>query len=49
VSRPSGLESWQLCRRHAVEFLNRLRTVDPKLDAETFELPTPLPDTEENG
>jgi hypothetical protein len=24
--------SWQLCREHAAEFLNGLRTVEPKLD-----------------
>ena len=30
--------AWQLCARHAVEFLNRLRTVEPKLDPETFSL-----------
>lgn len=29
---------WQLCPTHAVEFLNHLRTVDPKLDPETFSL-----------
>ena len=29
---------WQLCPAHAVEFLNRLRTVEPKLDVETFTL-----------
>ncbi len=30
---------WQLCARHAAEILNSLRTVDPKLDPETFRLP----------
>lgn len=29
----------QLCRTHAIEFLNRLRTVQPKLDPATFQLP----------
>ena len=29
---------WQLCKPHAVEFLNGLRTVDPKLELETFTL-----------
>ncbi len=30
---------WQLCTGHAVEFLNGLRTVEPKLDPQTFALP----------
>ena len=29
---------WQLCKSHAVEFLNSLRTVEPKLDLDTFTL-----------
>jgi hypothetical protein len=29
---------WQLCKEHAVEFLNGLRTVEPKLDPATFSL-----------
>ena len=29
---------WQLCPRHAVDFLNRLRTVEPKLAVETLTL-----------
>lgn len=29
---------WQLCKPHAVEFLNGLRTVEPKLDVEGFTL-----------
>jgi len=29
---------WQLCPAHAVDFLNRLRTVEPKLVAESFSL-----------
>lgn len=29
----------RLCKEHAVEFLNRLRTVEPKLDATTFRFP----------
>lgn len=29
---------WQLCSAHGAEFLNTLRTVDPKLDPETFTL-----------
>jgi len=44
VSRLHDVRSWQLCRADAVEFLNRLRTVEPKLDVETFTLPAPLPD-----
>jgi len=44
VSRLNDLASWQLCRRDAVAFLNRLRTVEPKLDLDTFALPAPLPD-----
>jgi hypothetical protein len=31
--------SWRLCGRHAVAFLNSLRTVDPKLDPDTFRFP----------
>lgn len=33
---PSG---WQLCEPHAAEVLNRLRTVEPKLDPASFRLP----------
>jgi hypothetical protein len=41
VERPRSLHvhvagdpaAWQLCREHAAAFLNRLRTVEPKLDA----------------
>jgi hypothetical protein len=47
VSRLSDLRTWQLCRRDAVGFLNRLRTVEPKLDPETFALPAPPPDASE--
>ncbi len=31
--------TWQLCEPHAVEFLNRLRTVQPKFDPVGFRLP----------
>jgi len=31
--------SWRLCARHAVGFLNSLRTVEPKLDPATFRFP----------
>lgn len=47
VSRLNDLRSWQLCRRDAAAFLNRLRTVEPKLDPETFALPAPPPDATE--
>lgn len=39
VTRPGQLTSWLLCRLDAVEFLNRLRTVEPKLDPDTFSFP----------
>lgn len=43
VTRTGQLTSyWLLCRAHAVEFLNRLRTVEPKLDPGTFSFP-PVP------
>jgi hypothetical protein len=38
VHRSGDPAGWQLCRVHAVEFLNRLRTVEPKLEAQTFTL-----------
>jgi len=38
VHRSNDPIAWQLCREHAVEFLNRLRTVEPKLDPATFSL-----------
>lgn len=38
VHRAGDPASWQLCRPHAVEFLNGLRTVDPKLELESFTL-----------
>lgn len=41
VSVLHDLRAWQLCRRDAASFLNRLRTVEPKLDPETFVLPGP--------
>jgi hypothetical protein len=31
--------AWRLCLTHAVEFLNRLCTVEPKLDPATFRFP----------
>jgi hypothetical protein len=38
VHRAGDPIGWQLCKDHAVEFLNRLRTVEPKLDPATFTL-----------
>jgi hypothetical protein len=32
-------QAWRLCAPHAVDFLNRLRTVQPKLDPATFRFP----------
>ena len=37
------LLAWRLCRDDALEFLNTLRTVEPKLDPDTFQLPRPPP------
>lgn len=39
ISRPGETRFWLLCRTHAVEFLNRLRTVEPKMDPATFAFP----------
>jgi hypothetical protein len=39
VRRFDAPGSWRLCARHAVGFLNSLRTVQPKLDIETFGFP----------
>lgn len=36
VHRAGDHASWQLCRAHAAELLNGLRTVDPKLDPATL-------------
>jgi hypothetical protein len=38
VHRAGDPRGWQLCKGHAVEFLNRLRTVEPKIDPDTFTL-----------
>lgn len=38
VGRTGDTTGWQLCRTHAVAFLNQLRTVEPKLDVESFTL-----------
>ncbi|MEZ5096829.1 MAG: hypothetical protein R2731_12350 [Nocardioides sp.] len=38
--RPVGAQvAWQLCAPHAVDQLNQLTTVEPKLDRELFHLP----------
>lgn len=41
LHRHGDLVPWRLCRSHAVAFLNGLRTVEPKLDPDTFHLPGP--------
>ena len=38
LQRSGESEGWQLCPEHAVEFLNQLRTVEPKLSVETLSL-----------
>lgn len=38
LHRANDPYGWQLCKPHAVEFLNGLRTVQPKIDLETFTL-----------
>ena len=39
-------DNWQLCAPHAADLLNCLRTVEPKLDRESFRLPLDTPGTE---
>jgi hypothetical protein len=39
LRRYDNPQAWRLCPPHAVEFLNRLRTVEPKLDPATFRFP----------
>ncbi len=39
VNQAGELRGWRLCSDHALEFLNSLRTVAPKLDPSTFALP----------
>lgn len=39
LHRFGDARTWRLCPSHAVEFLNRLRTVEPKLDPVTFRFP----------
>jgi hypothetical protein len=43
VHHHGDLFPWRLCGDDAVEFLNALLTVDPKLDPATFRLPRPPP------
>jgi hypothetical protein len=38
ILRTGESEAWQLCPQHGVEFLNQLRTVEPKLSIETLKL-----------
>jgi hypothetical protein len=38
LHRTGDPTAWQLCPVHAVEFLNHLRTVEPKLAVETLTL-----------
>lgn len=38
LHRSNDPYGWQLCKQHAVGFLNGLRTVEPKLDPATFTL-----------
>ncbi len=43
--RPVGAKTaWQLCAPDAVDLLNQLETVEPKLDKETFHLPLRPPE-----
>lgn len=35
--------TWQLCVVHAIDFLNQLSTVEPKLDPATFRFPGQVP------
>lgn len=43
LSQMDQLRAWALCTGDALDWLNRLRTVDPKLDPATFVLPA-VPD-----
>lgn len=38
IQRTGESEGWQLCAEHAVQFLNQLRTTEPKLTVETLAL-----------
>ncbi|HUZ56926.1 MAG TPA: hypothetical protein VMU94_30955 [Streptosporangiaceae bacterium] len=39
VRRLGDRRAWRLCASHAAGFLNRLRTVEPKLDPAAFRFP----------
>ena len=39
LRRMGGSEHWRLCAPHAADLLNRLETVQPKFDRDTFRLP----------
>ncbi len=39
LRRMGGPEHWRLCAPHAADLLNRLETVQPKLDRDAFRLP----------
>jgi hypothetical protein len=39
LRRLDGRRTWRLCASHAAQFLNLLRTVEPKLDPATFRFP----------
>jgi hypothetical protein len=39
LRRLDGGRTWRLCASHAAQFLNLLRTVEPKLDPDTFRFP----------
>jgi hypothetical protein len=49
VRRYDETAGWQLCAPHAAGLLNRLRTVEPKLDPETFRLPSAPAANDENA
>lgn len=40
VNEAGDSVGWRLCRDDALEFLNSLRTVEPKLEASSFVLPS---------
>ncbi len=40
VVRLGEIKTWRLCNTHAVEFLNKLETVEPKIDPKDFYLPS---------
>jgi hypothetical protein len=44
LRRLDGPSGWQLCGPHAVELLNALSTVEPKLDPVTFRFPLDRPE-----